>query len=84
MLNVTNADEGFREVVCKDSKFIIEMNKSNSFWFVRPPAGFAPVPLRGAYTTAGKAMEAIRNYMDAAPSRQAIYRATKKPKAEEE
>lgn len=83
-MNITKSEEGYREVQTGDSKFIIEMDKLNSFWSVRPPAGFAPVPLRGVYTTVQKAMEAIKNYMDAAPTRTAIYRPKKPTKVGEE
>lgn len=83
MLKITKYEEGMREVQDGDTKFILEMNSGNGFWKVRPPAGFAPVPLRGMYTTTGKAMEAIKNYLDGAPARSITYKAVRKPKTEE-
>lgn len=83
MLKVTKSDECMREVQDGDTKYVLEMDKGSSLWSVRPPAGFAPVPLRGKYTTPVRAMEAIKNYLDGAPARSIIYKNVKKPKTEE-
>lgn len=83
MLKVTKSEECVREIQAGEAKYILEMDKGTSLWSVRPPAGFAPVPLRGKYTSPIKAMEAIKNYADGAPARSIIYKSLKKPKTQE-